>query len=209
MLTAIHKETDKTLYGPDISKEEGQQLKGLLIDPIFREPCGYVAASTTVTRRSHFRTLHRMIASEWEKQFIPDNEYFRAQDGHIGVNESPIHLCSKEYLRSRYADLLGFNLDEIILEQRIKMPCGRWRIADIAIGVPDGPNLVVEAQISPISLEYIADRISDYESLGIESHWYFGPKARNPEVLSYVEEFCLFQGFLDIERTKEEVAELS
>jgi len=201
MLTAIHKENRTILYGPEISAEEGTALKGQIIDPIFEKPCTYVRSHFRVGNQvcSFFRTsTHQLDSSEWEKNFIPDDEYFRVINGRVSLGESNSHREGKAWLRDYYINKLKINPEEISLEQRIKMPCGRWRIADIAIGVPHGLNLVIEVQLSPIPLATLAERINDYESVGIESTWWFGDKSRNAQILDYVQEYSLGYGLLDV-----------
>ena len=116
---------------------------------------------------------------------VPDSDCFHFdKDGKVSVSESPDHHQSKIWLRDFYQ--AKYPSEEICFEQRILMPCGRWRIADVAIGVPDGLNLVVEAQLSPIPIKDLTCRVSDYNLMGINSIWWLGQKLRTPDVMNYL-----------------------
>ncbi len=203
MLTAIHKETGERIFASQLTEEEGHELNKnrLIVDPIFEQRCSYKRAHERSDHfvRSHFFCTGTKTANNWMSEFIPDDDYFKESKRGISVRETVHHLLGKAYLREWYASTFGWALSEIELERRIKMDCGRWRIADIAFGLTDdGPRKVVEVQISPISVEYLADRIADYNSQDIDSDWWLGPKARSPEVISYFEEYE-FNGFYTID----------
>jgi len=192
MLTAIHKETGAYIYGPDLSVEEGKALKGKIID-VFREDCFFRVGSTDkngVHRRNHFVSTTGMGLDAWQEEFLPDDEIFKvSKNGRVSWNETAEHMAAKEFLLNKCISEGHYKPNSVKLEQRIKMPCGRIRIADVLAGEPGGPMLALEAQISPINFDVWRQRTLDYYSQGIDCQWWFGPKAITGQILEHERQY--------------------
>lgn len=196
MLTAIHAPTGKQYFAPDSPELCHGQYKGTFVDPIVGKPCRFWSAherkttmgETKVT--AHFKTTTGVLTDEDLKDVVVDTEYLTPVSGGYRIHESPIHENAKLYLKSIFSGV--FREGIIQLEKRILLPCGRHRIADVAIWLPDGARVVLEAQISPIDFESLESRVLDYANLGLESIWYLGPKARNVSNMEFLREYASF-----------------
>ena len=204
MLTAIHKETGAYIYGPDLSKTDAEAIKDLFLDPVFLKPCRFRSGSihkNGKSLRNHFFCQHTLEYETWASAFLPDDDIFKEVERgakRVSARESNEHLSAKVWLKHQYSSKFGYENEDIALEQRLKMPCGRWRIADLLVGKPnDCICIAVEAQISPISEEEIEKRTLDYESLGVDCHWWLGPKAQSKPVMDFLKENTPFFGLLD------------
>lgn len=180
MLRALHKETNLSINADDIDIKNRETYNGVLLCPftqqevIFVRPHQRKVAEDITTVRAFFR--HKDKNVEIPEQFLEDRDYFINRQGRLYINESIEHQVGKQQVRQFCKSWYGNDVD-IQYEHIIKLPSGRWRIADIAVIFPDGQIDAHEIQLSAITPETLEARSSDYLAQGINSYWYFGKSA--------------------------------
>jgi hypothetical protein len=172
-LTAIDQAgriVDGRLLDDPRSLQQFDQLKC----PLSGEPVFPVRAYARSDRDSitsaHFRHRRRVTEIQWPSDLEPDIEYGR--DGFL-IQESPLHLEGKRYVASHLeeevANLAGA---QVLVEHRIEIEPGRFRIADVALLSRGRVLEVHECQASLLPLDTISARTDDYASLGIATYWW-------------------------------------
>jgi hypothetical protein len=170
------KSTDKIIH---ISEYNPTEHKGRLTDKFFDIPVSAVKAQFRkgYPVQPHFR-LQRLI-EQWPDNLIFDPEYFKQREEGYSGGERWQHLLGKQYVAQKIIENSeGFLNDSMLrFEYRIKMPCDRWRIADVAFIMPYGEIFVFEIQLAAISIEELEARALSYLSVGVHCEWCLGLEA--------------------------------
>jgi hypothetical protein len=166
-------------------------ISGELVFPVR----AYARSDRDSITSAHFRHRRRVTEIQWPSDLEPDIEYGR--DGFL-IQESPLHLEAKRFVASHLeeevANLAGA---QVLVEHRIEIEPGRFRIADVALLSRGRVLEVHECQASLLPLETIAARNDDYASLGIACYWWVaGAAADAAEVRRVLRESC--GGFFEL-----------
>jgi Competence protein CoiA-like family len=172
------------IYAPEWTErwEEVQLNKASLQCPF--------SGDTMFPRRQHARQGHVVnahFARHGEASLLDDRYIFdpeimeRSNHGYAMGGESWEHLLGKMLARDNAPTLLSISSTaKGAYEHRFTLPDGRWRIADVAFLYPGGFCTVIEIQLASITPEELEERTHDYESIGVECHWWFGKSAAIP-----------------------------
>ncbi len=189
MLSAKCEPLGGLIYAPDWRErwEEVQLHKGSLQCPF--------SGDTMFPRHQHVRKGHSVTAhfvrhgdpSLLDERYIFDPEIMQHHDsGSIMGGESWEHLLGKMIARDNGPALLSINpRAKGVYEHRFMLPDGRWRIADVAFLYPGGFCTVIEIQLANITPEELEARSHDYESIGVECHWWLGKSAATPSNIQW------------------------
>lgn len=90
--------------------------------------------------------------------------------------------------------------DSYSVQTELKLPhCGaRGRVADVGVLILGEPFIVIECQLSPISLNEFIQRTNDYKELGLRTWWFLGEKANSPEIRQSLFKYTNFYGFIEV-----------
>lgn len=204
MLSAQCEPLGGLIYAPDwIERWEEIQLCKLSLQCPF-------SGDTMFPRHQHVRGGHTVSAhfarygnlSLLDDRYIFDPEIMKRRgEGSVMGGESWEHLLGKMLARDNAPTLLKINSSaQAVYEHRFTLPDGRWRIADVAFLYPGGFCTVIEIQLANITPEELEERSYDYESIGVECHWWLGKRAVTPANIGWnYKRFgsspVLFQGF--------------
>lgn len=180
MLRALYQESGLGINADDVDIKNKGEYSNIFLCPLTQKEVVFVRphqrkiAEDITTVRAFFR--HKDKNVEIPFQFLEDRDYFINRQGRLYINESLEHQVGKQQVKTFCKSWYDDDVD-IQYEYIIKLPSGRWRIADIAVIFPNGGMDVHEIQLSAITPETLEARSSDYYSQGINSYWYFGKAA--------------------------------
>lgn len=89
--------------------------------------------------------------------------------------ESPEHLGAKEAIATHLMETF-LEYKEATIDYEVKVP-EIMRVADIMVTFPNGWRIVHEIQLSPITVEDLQKRTSDYTKAGLDVVWWLGKSA--------------------------------
>lgn len=177
-LTAIDQAgriVDGRLLDDPRALQQFDQLRCPISDELVFPVRAYARSDRDSITSAHFRHRRRVTEIPWPSDLEPDIEYGR--DGFL-IQESPLHLEGKRfvasYLEEGVANLAGA---QVLVEHRIEIEPGRFRIADVALLSRGRVLEVHECQAARLPLETIAARNDDYASLGIATYWWVAGNA--------------------------------
>jgi len=106
--------------------------------------------------------------------------YSSCTSDYITKPESKEHLALKDiickWLSARHGEYSTASIDLEVVIPEIR------RIADVLVTYPMGWREAHEIQLSPITVEAISERTSDYNRAGIDVFWWCGNKADTPAI---------------------------
>ena len=139
----------------------------------------YVRSDRSGVTSAHFR--HRSPAQRipWPADVAFDPEYGNERDGlQYLARESAWHLAGKTFvaglLEAETADIPDA---QVLVEHRIAVGDGRWRVADVAVLIGGQVREVHEIQLSVLPIELINARDDDYNSVEAATCWWLGRDA--------------------------------
>jgi len=97
-----------------------------------------------------------------------------------GSGESQEHMAAKLAIAKHISDFGFYDGATIQVERKFVIPDGHkpTRRADVVAILPTGDIHVHEAQLSPMSIETLRERTSDYKQVCTEVVWWLGGDAR-------------------------------
>lgn len=188
MLKAICKTTGNRVNADEITGQEAFSHKQEFLCPITDLDVSFVRshqrfATRETFVRAHFRHKSKLV--EIPDHFLWDGDLFKEKGGRCYINESIEHQIGKQVVKkmceSVYPCLNPDTKPCIEYEYVIKLPSGKWRIADVAVIYPMGIIDVHEVQLCKITPSELEERSHDYRSQGINSYWHFGGSANTNE----------------------------
>ena len=200
MFSAIDKETGQRFTLGDFSADLSPLEKHKLICP-FRGTEVFPVISYLTEKgfavRSHFRSI-ACVLEVFPEDLIYDNEYFSRDNERFYYSESSLHREGKAFIADWATTNLNLSSEaKLIFEHKVKIPNqNKYRIADVAAIFPDGKIVVLECQLSKLSLTEFQQRCYDYDSAKIDSLWFLGPSARTQPIIHFLFDrhshvFCL------------------
>ena len=192
MLKAICKTTGNHINADEITEYQIFSEKHEFVCPITRLDVSFIKSHERLKKektfvRAHFR--HRAKLAEIPDHFLWDGDLFKEKEGRYYVNESIEHQIGKQAIKkmceNTYPQLNPNTKPYIEYEYVIKLPSGKWRIADVAVIYPMGVIDVHEVQLCKITPDQLEERSYDYRTQGINSYWHFGGSANTNENIEW------------------------
>lgn len=185
----------RTLDDPRRYREFDQlrsPISGAVVFPVR----AYTRSDRSGVTSAHFRHQQKVTDIQWPAGLEPDSEYGR--DGFL-VAESAAHLEAKRFIAEQLeAEVKDIPGAQVLLEHRVAVGNGRWRIADVALLIDGQLREVHEAQISLLNPDTITARTDDYASLKAATYWWLaGTAADSAEIRAALRERC--GGFYELE----------